>query len=85
LVQAVAPAAAGEHAARELVDDQDLVVFDHVVLVAFVEGVRTEQLIQDVQLLHVDRSYRFLTAIIFCTVSDALVGQGCAEALSSTL
>ena len=40
LVQALGPAPALHHAARELVDDHHLVVLDHVVLVAVVERVR---------------------------------------------
>ena len=43
LVQAVGPAPPGHHAAGELVDDHDLVVLHHVVLVAVVEGVRAQR------------------------------------------
>ena len=55
LVQPVRPAAPEEHAARELVDDEDLaVVGHHVVDVALVEGVRAQALVEDVQRLEVD-------------------------------
>src|SRR6185312_13952098 len=42
LVEALAPAAAGHLAARELVDDDDLAVLDDVVAVPAVQGVRLE-------------------------------------------
>ena len=55
LVQAVRPAAPGEDAAGELVDDEDLaVVGDEVVDVALVERVRAQALVQDVERLEVD-------------------------------
>jgi hypothetical protein len=58
-VEAVGPAPPGEHAAGELVDDEDLaVVGDEVVHVALVEGVRAEALVEDVQRLEVDRGRR---------------------------
>ena len=46
LVQAVAPAPAGHQAAREFVDDTDLALLDHVVLVAVVEVVGPQRRIQ---------------------------------------
>jgi hypothetical protein len=54
LVEAVRPAAPREHAAGELVDDQDLALLaHHVVDVALVERVRAQALVQDVQRLEV--------------------------------
>ncbi len=46
----------GEHAAGELVDDEDLAVVgdDQVVHVALVERVRAQALVQDVERLEVD-------------------------------
>ena len=51
LVQPVRPAAARHDAAGELVDDQDLAVLHHVVDVLLVQGVRLQQLVDDVELL----------------------------------
>ena len=56
LVQPVAPAAARHQAARELVDDDDLAVLDHVVDVELEDRVRTKRLFDmvfDVRVLHV--------------------------------
>ena len=56
LVEAIGPATTGEHAAGELVDDEDLLVVGHeVVHVALVERVRLEALVQDVERLEVHR------------------------------
>ncbi len=41
-MQAVGPAAAGHQAARELVDDDDFAVLDHVLHVALVQRVRLD-------------------------------------------
>jgi hypothetical protein len=61
LVHAVRPTATRQHAARELVDDQHAAVFaDHVLLVALVQRVRLQQLLQDVQRLEVDRLVQVL-------------------------
>ena len=55
LVEPLRPAPAREHAAGELVDDEDLaVVRDEVVHVALVERVGAEALVQDVERLEVD-------------------------------
>ena len=53
LVQAVTPASAREHAAGELVDDEDLALAHQVVDVALVERVRAQTLVEDVQGLEV--------------------------------
>ena len=56
LVQTIGPTTARQRAAGELVDDHDLATpADHVVLVAVVEGVRPERLLEDVQRLQVGR------------------------------
>ena len=55
LVQAVAPAASGHQAARELVDDHDAAVLDHVVDVEPEERVRAQRLVDVVEQRHVDR------------------------------
>ena len=56
LVQAIAPAASRHQAARELVDDDDLAVLDHVVDVELEDRVRAQRLLDmvlDVRVLHV--------------------------------
>ena len=53
LVQAVRPAAAGHHAAGELVDDDHLAVLDQVLDVAPVEVVRAQPLVDAMDQIHV--------------------------------
>ena len=48
LVESVRPAAPGEDAARELIDDVDVVVLHDVLDILLVEAVRTEKLVDDV-------------------------------------
>ncbi len=55
LVQPVAPPAPRHQAARELVDDDDLAVLDHVVHVEAVERVGTQRLVDVVEQRHVGR------------------------------
>jgi hypothetical protein len=56
LMEAVGPTSPRQHAAGELVDDQDApLVIDHVLLIALVERVCLERLLQNVQRLEVDR------------------------------
>ncbi len=82
LVQAVAPAAPGQHAAGELVDDQHLAVLaDHVVLVALVQRVRTQELVGDVQRLDVDRIVQVRHPQHLLDGFDAVVREGDGERL----
>ena len=55
LVQPVGPAAAGHDAAGELVDDQHLAVLHQVVHFLLVQGVGLQQLVDDVELLALER------------------------------
>ena len=55
LVQPVAPPSPRHQAARELVDDDDLAVLDHVIHVEAVERVGTQRLIDVVEQRHVGR------------------------------
>ena len=48
-MQAIAPPAARHQAARELVDDHDLAVLDHVVDVELEDDVRAQRLIDVVE------------------------------------
>ena len=75
-MQAVGPAAPGEHAAGELVDDEDLaVVGDQVVDVALVERVRAQALVQDVERLEVDRVVEVADPHELLRELDAVVGE----------
>ncbi len=75
LVQAVRPAAARHEPARELVDDDDLAVLDHVVDVRLVEPVRANALGDRVKNLHVVRVVEILHAEELLRVRDALLGE----------
>ena len=66
----------GEHAAGELVDDEDLaVVGDQVVHVALVERVRAQALVEDVQRLEVDRVVEVRDGQELLGRVDAFVGE----------
>ena len=82
LVQAVRPPTSRERAARELVDDDDLLIGRHeVVLIALVERVRAQRLLEDVDRLEVreieevgDRDDLPIEEHLLCDL-DALVGH----------
>jgi len=75
LVEAVAPAPSRHQAPRELVDDDDLAVLDHVVDVALEEHVRLERLVDVVKRLHVGRVVEVVDPEQVLGVLDPAVGQ----------
>ena len=62
LVEAVGKAASGRHAPSELVDDDDLAVFDHVLAVALVDGMGLEGVLGEVDEPEVLRRVHVLDA-----------------------
>ena len=77
LVQTVAPVSPRHQAARELVDDDDLAVVDHVVYVALVEMMGLEAVVDQVGPFHVARRVETLDAGQFFCRADAVVGEIC--------
>ena len=75
LVEPVGPPAAGEDAARELVDDQDLAVADHVVDVPLVERVRAQGLLDAVEQVDVLQFVHVLDAEKLLGLGDAFLRQ----------
>ncbi len=76
LVQAVGPAAAGHHAAGELVDDDHLAVLDQVLDVAPVEVVRAQPLVDAMDQVHVLHVVEVVDAEELFHLADTLVGEG---------
>ncbi len=75
LVQAVGPAAAGHHAAGELVDDDHLAVLDQVVDVALEQVVRAQPLVDGGEQLHVLELVEVVDVEQLLDLGDALVGD----------
>ena len=75
LVEPVGPAAAGENAAGELVDDQDLAVLDHVLDVPPVERMGAQRLLDAVEEVDVVEVVHVVDAEILLRLGDALFGQ----------
>ena len=83
LVQPVAPAAARHQAARELVDDHDAAVLDHVVHVQPVQRVGAEPLLDVVEQRHVDRVVQ-AAGVRHQAMAEHLLGLGHAASRSAS-
>ena len=76
LMQALVVAAADHQAARELIDDDDLAVLDHIVDVLFHDTVGLDGLVDVVGQRHVLGSGQVLDLEVFLGLFDASGGQG---------
>ena len=75
LVQTVAPAASGHQAAGEFVDDDDLAILDHVVLVALENDVGFEGLLHVMVELDVLRIIKVGNIEELFAAQDAFLGE----------
>ena len=76
LVHALAVAPALQHAAGELVDDEDLAADDDVVLVALVELLGLQRVVEVADQRRVDRLVEVVDAELVLDLLDALLGDG---------
>ena len=76
LMEPVGPSSPRHQSTRELVDDDDLPIFHHVVDVPFVQRVRTEGLVDVMEDVHLRRIVQVLHFQQRLAVRDAVFGQG---------